>query len=88
MRWGSLSEFVQNVLGQANPRLTTIGGWLCPSEGLGVRVAVVSGPAFPWRQAVSGFWGGWNKKLASHSYLSPLVADTAWQFPVADIGPC
>lgn len=52
MRWGSLSGFVQNVLGQASPGLTTVGGLLWLGEGLGVRLATVSRPAFPWRQWV------------------------------------
>lgn len=56
MRWGSLSGFVQNVLGQASPGLTTVGGWLWPSEGLGVRLATVS-PSLPL-EAVGGT-GSW-----------------------------
>lgn len=65
MRWGSLNGFVQNVLHQASPGLTTIG-WLWPSEGLGGRLAIVSDRALPREQC--HVWGyGWNRELASHS---------------------
>ena len=76
-----------NVLSQASPGLTTIGGWLRPNKGLGGRLATVSGPAFQWSQCQS-FGCGWNRELLSHIHLSQLVSDLAWQFPVVDLSPC
>lgn len=54
------------------------GGWLWPSVSVGKKTGSM--------EAV-GFMYGWSRLLASHSQLSPLVADPAWQFHVVDISP-